>query len=31
MPDVVDFSDLAQACKTYDEFIDKMGNTSEVR
>lgn len=21
----VDFSDLAQGCKTYDEFIDKMG------
>lgn len=27
---VVDFSDLAQGCKTYDEFIDKMANTSEV-
>ncbi len=26
---VVDFSDLAQGCKTYDEFIDKMANTSE--
>lgn len=26
---VVDFSDLAQGCKTYDEFISKMGNTSE--
>lgn len=26
---VVDFSDLAQGCKTYDEFIDKMGNVSE--
>lgn len=24
---VVDFSDLAQGCKTYDEFIDKMGRT----
>lgn len=22
---VVDFSDLAQGCKTYDEFIEKMG------
>lgn len=22
---VVDFSDLAQSCKTYDEFIEKMG------
>ncbi len=28
---VVDFSDLAQGCKTYDEFIDKMANTSENR
>lgn len=26
---VVDFSDLAQSCKTYDEFIKKMGNTPE--
>lgn len=26
---VVDFSDLAQSCKTYDEFIEKMGNVSE--
>lgn len=26
---VVDFSDLTQGCKTYDEFISKMGNTSE--
>ncbi len=26
---VVDFSDLAQGCKTYDEYIDKMVNTSE--
>ena len=26
---VVDFSDLAQGCKTYDEFISKMGNVSE--
>lgn len=26
---VVDFSDLAQGCKTYDEFIGKMANTSE--
>lgn len=25
----VDFSDLAQGCKTYDEFIEKMGNISE--
>lgn len=28
---VVDFSDLAQGCKTYNEFIDKMANTSESR
>ena len=28
---VVDFSDLAQGCKTYDEFIGKMTNTSEVK
>lgn len=27
---VVDFSDLAQGCKTYDEFIGKMKNISEV-
>lgn len=26
---VVDFSDLAQGCKTYDEFIKKMGLVSE--
>ena len=26
---VVDFSDLAQSCKTYDEFIDKMAACSE--
>lgn len=26
---VVDFSDLAQGCKTYDEFIEKMGNVEE--
>lgn len=26
---VVDFSDLAQSCKTYDEFIEKMGNVEE--
>ena len=26
---VVDFSDLAQECKTYDEFIEKMGNIEE--
>ncbi len=25
----VDFSDLAQGCKTYDEFIDKMGRVPE--
>lgn len=25
----VDFSDLAQGCKTYDEFIGKMGEASE--
>ena len=28
---VVDFSDLAQGCKTYDEFIGKMANISEVK
>ena len=28
---VVDFSDLAQGCKTYDEFIGKMAKTSEVK
>lgn len=28
---VVDFSDLAQGRKTYDEFIGKMTNTSEVK
>ena len=27
---VVDFSDLAQSCKTYDEFISKMKDVSEV-
>ena len=27
---VVDFSDLAQSCKTYDEFIRKMKDVSEV-
>ncbi len=27
---VVDFSDLAQGCKTYDEFIAKMANSSEA-
>ena len=27
---VVDFSDLAQSCKTYEEFIEKMKNVSEV-
>ena len=26
---VVDFSDLAQGCKTYDEFIEKMANAPE--
>ncbi len=26
---VVDFSDLAQGCRTYDEFIGKMGQASE--
>lgn len=26
---VVDFSDLAQGCKTYDEFIKKMKSSSE--
>lgn len=26
---VVDFSNLAQGCKTYDEFIEKMGNAPE--
>lgn len=25
----VDFSDLAQGCRTYDEFIQKMGQVSE--
>ena len=25
----VDFSDLAQGCKTYGEFVEKMGNASE--
>ena len=28
---VVDFSDLAQGCKTYNEFTHKMANTSESR
>mgnify|MGYP002534709116 FL=1 len=28
---VVDFSDLARGCKTYDEFTHKMANTSEVK
>ena len=27
---VVDFSDLAQSCKTYDEFIGKMKEVPEV-
>ena len=26
---VVDFSDLAQGCRTYDEFIEKMANAPE--
>ena len=26
---VVDFSDLAQGCKTYDEFMEKMKDVSE--
>lgn len=26
---VVDFSDIAQRCKTYDEFVEKMANTEE--
>ncbi len=26
---MVDFSDLAQGCKTYDEFISKMADTPE--
>lgn len=28
---VVDFSDLAQGCKTYDEFTHKMVGTSEAK
>lgn len=27
---VVDFSDLAQSCKTYDEFTEKMKSVSET-
>ena len=27
---VVDFSDLAQGCKTYDEFIEKMKDVPET-
>lgn len=27
---VVDFSDLAQGCKTYSEFIEKMNNIAET-
>lgn len=27
---VVDFSDLAQSCKTYDEFIEKMHSAAET-
>lgn len=26
---VVDFSDLAQGCRTYDEFVEKMGQIPE--
>lgn len=26
---VVDFSDLAQGCRTYDEFVEKMGQVPE--
>lgn len=26
-----DFSDIAQSCKTYDEFIDKIGTAEEIR
>lgn len=26
----VDFTDLAQGCKTYDEFVDKMSYTSSL-
>jgi len=28
---VVDFSDLAQGCKTYDEFIEKMNGAAEIK
>lgn len=27
----VDFSDIAQSCKTYDEFIDKLGAAEDIR
>ncbi len=27
----VDFTDVAQSCKTYDEFIDKIGLAEELR
>lgn len=27
---VVDFSDLAQGCRTYDEFVEKMKEVSEI-
>lgn len=27
---VVDFSDLAQGCKTYEEFVEKMKGVSEI-
>lgn len=26
-----DFTDVAQSCKTYDEFIDKIGTAEELR
>ncbi len=26
-----DFTDIAQSCKTYDEFIDKIGTAEELR
>lgn len=27
---VVDFTDIAQSCKTYGEFIDKIGSTEDL-
>ncbi|MDE7362157.1 MAG: DUF2000 domain-containing protein [Oscillospiraceae bacterium] len=27
----VDFTDIAQSCKTYDEFIDRIGAADELR